>query len=85
MYSHDLECEKAKWKRTPKEERYCKQCQDGVVENLQHFLFKCSYFDNIRNDYSTFPQDESLSSFFNWEYSELVLSKLHYQRKEHNA
>ena len=85
LYSHDLECEKGKWSRTPKGERYCKQCKDDVEEDLHHFLFKCTYFENIRKDYATFPQHESISSFFNWEHSEVVLSKLHYKRKGSNG
>ena len=81
MSSHNLECEKGKWIRTPKGERYCKQCNNNIEEDLKHFLFECTYFQHIRNRYPEYPQNNSLFSFFNWEHSEVVLTKLHSHRK----
>ena len=82
MSSHNLECERGKWIRKPKGERYCRQCLTEDEEDLTHFLFECTYFQHIRNRYSCLPQNKSISNFFKWEHSEILLAKLHSHIKQ---
>ena len=81
MSSHELHCETGKWSRTPKGERYCKQCNEQVEEDLSHFIFNCARFQHIRASYPEFLLYNSLSDFFNWELGGIVLQKLHMERK----
>ena len=78
--SHDLECEKGKWNRTPKEQRLCKQCNQGEEETIFHFIFDCHKYKDIRDSCSTnFPTN--IHDFFKWEGSLLALMKMHSVRK----
>ena len=63
MSSHDLESEKGRWNRTPKGERFCKQCDDIVEESLRDFLFECKHFQHIRCSYPDYPKNKSLFRF----------------------
>ncbi len=42
------------WQNKPVEERICKVCESGEVENEFHFIFSCTLYNNIR---STFLQN----------------------------
>ena len=80
MSSHNLEIEKGRWSRTPKEERVCKQCTSGSVETLCHFLYQCDKFNHIRNRYTNFPTSPQLSNFFNSANCAVILEELHTER-----
>ena len=41
LSSHKLEIEVGRWNKVKREERVCKFCQLGKVENESHFLFEC--------------------------------------------
>ena len=43
-----LELEKGRWKRTGREIRYCKTCDDKKVETEFHFVFQCSALSEVR-------------------------------------
>ena len=50
--SHRLEIETGRWhkpKRTNIDERLCKKCT--VVENELHFIFECSFLNDLRMHY----------------------------------
>ena len=73
--SHNLACETSKWQGNDKS---CKQCNLPVWETLEHFIFDCDAFSDIRRRYDDFPSD--LKCFFTWELSDEVLELLHEQR-----
>ena len=35
----------------PATERYCDICNNGEIEDEVHFLFRCSFYNDIRNKY----------------------------------
>ena len=47
--NHPLEIEKGRHSKTPREERFCKNCQDGTVETESHFLLNCSTYQPLRD------------------------------------
>ncbi len=49
-----LEVETGRWQNKPVEERKCKVCKSGKVENEFHFIFICTLYTNIR---ATFLQN----------------------------
>jgi hypothetical protein len=75
LSSHNLACVTSKWSGS---NRICKNCDLNQDETLQHFLFDCSAYTDIRESYPRFPVD--VKSFFKWEYSGEVLEKLHLAR-----
>ena len=44
LSSHRLEIEVGRWKKLTREERICRSCELGKVENETHFLFECSRY-----------------------------------------
>ena len=40
--------EKGRHKKLPREARTCKLCINGSIENEEHFLFECKFYDDIR-------------------------------------
>ena len=48
LSSHKLEIEVGRWKKLTREERICKYCELGKVENETHFLFECSKYNQKR-------------------------------------
>ena len=48
---HNLEIEKGRHKKIPREERLCPLCLSGEIETEEHFLIKCNYFVNLRAQY----------------------------------
>ena len=46
-----IEIEKGRWRGKPREERLCKQCNTGVVEDMNHFLMDCPKYQEIRTKY----------------------------------
>ena len=45
---HDLEIEKGRHRKIPREARLCKLCNKGYIETEVHFLIKCDYYNNIK-------------------------------------
>ncbi len=43
-----MELEKGRWKRTGREIRYCKTCDDKKVETEFHSVFHCSALSEVR-------------------------------------
>ncbi len=43
-----LEIEISMWQNKQVEERICKVCERGEVENEFHFIFSCTLYNNIR-------------------------------------
>ena len=37
-----LEIETGRWRGVKREERFCKNCQSGEVENVEHWLLRCT-------------------------------------------
>ncbi len=49
-----LEIETGRWQNKSVEERICKVCESGEVENEFHLIFSCTSYNNIR---ATFLQN----------------------------
>ena len=56
-YSHNLEIERGRHKDLPREERVCKICQNGSVEDELHFLIECETYDYLRDLYQMYETD----------------------------
>ena len=75
---HVLEIEKGRHKRgntrTRREERICTLCNNGEVEDEEHFLLKCDRYNSLRikhkiehfNEASAFFTEENLSTLGNY-------------------
>ena len=48
LSSHKLEIEVGRWKKLTREERICRCCELGKVENETHFLFECPKYTQKR-------------------------------------
>ena len=46
-----LHVETGRYSNTKLEDRICKICNTGHIENEYHFLFHCTYYDDERNDF----------------------------------
>ena len=56
--SHQLRIERGRWENEREEERLCKVCGTGKIENEQHFLLDCFVFERFRrNMYSRIKQE----------------------------
>ena len=49
---HDLEIEKGRHRKVPREERFCQLCHANEIETEHHFLNVCPFFDALRTKYS---------------------------------
>ena len=47
---HELEIERGRHKKVPREARLCKLCAMEKIETEEHFLFECKYYEDIRKD-----------------------------------
>lgn len=45
---HDLEIEKGRHRKIPREARLCKLCNKGQIETEVHFLINCDYYNNVK-------------------------------------
>ena len=45
-----IEIELGRYQRIPRENRFCKQCQNNCVESELHFLFHCDKHSLLRSD-----------------------------------
>jgi len=48
--SNQLEIERGRWKRLPRSQRLCQQCDWNAIENEEHFILKCPKYDNFREE-----------------------------------
>ena len=55
---HELEIERGRHKNTSREMRYCKYCNGQQIETEEHFLFDCTYYNDIRTRVA-FPTSKS--------------------------
>src|SRR5690348_3368598 len=46
--SHSLQVEAGRWTHTPREERLCKICVTGAIEDEWHFICECYAYDRLR-------------------------------------
>ncbi len=46
-----LSIETCRWGSIPLEDRICKMCDSLVVEDEYHFIFHCSLYNNIRDQF----------------------------------
>ena len=76
---HALEIEKGRHKKIPREARLCKLCTRGNIETEEHFLFECTFYDDIRTKVNFDCANESIFAFDNshklGEYIMLALTK----------
>ena len=54
---HKLEIEKGRHLNIPREERICKICTAGEVENEQHFLITCQAYNHLKIKYKIYNFD----------------------------
>ena len=47
--THSLEIEKGRHSKTAPLERFCIICQDGSIENENHFLIECASYENLKD------------------------------------
>lgn len=51
---HQLEIEKGRHKKpvkTPRDERFCRLCNNNLIETEEHFLAECKFYDHIKGKY----------------------------------
>ena len=65
---HSLEIEKGRHRNIPREERFCKICTDGVIEDEEHFLLRCETYQPLRSKHSM--KSGNLNDFLNCENQE---------------
>ena len=63
MSSHNLVSEIGNWSGGDKT---CNKCSEGEIESLEHFIFNCTAYNEIRERFDAFPY--SLKTFFEWEH-----------------
>ena len=49
--NHCLEIEKGRHRNIPREERICNTCTDKIIEDEDHFLSKCKFYEQLRSRY----------------------------------
>ena len=62
---HPLEIEKGRHLNIPRDERTCKVCTDGVIEDEEHFLLKCEVYQTLRVKYHMY--EHNIQDFLNTE------------------
>ena len=46
--SHDLEIERGRYRKIPRENRICRLCNSNTIEDEYHFLLCCDFYNDIR-------------------------------------
>ena len=62
---HPLEIEKGRHLNIPRDERTCKVCTDGVIEDEEHFLLKCEVYQTLREKHHMYA--DNIQDFLNTE------------------
>lgn len=78
--SHTLHEETGRWTNTPRDERICSLCSEGI-ETLDHFLFKCIILTPIRMTFVNFP-DNLAELLTNPNFGNIII-KLHQKRNQY--
>ena len=60
---HGLEIEKGRHRNIPRNERVCKLCTSGQIEDEEHFLLDCSLYSHLRLKYNFEPINEATVFF----------------------
>ena len=61
---HPLEIEKGRHRNIPRDSRICKLCPSKEVENEEHFLTKCTFFNRYKSKYDL-QNIETATAFVN--------------------
>ena len=72
-----FQIEMGRWHGMKREERVCKECDSGEVEDVCHWLLQCSAWDHLRQpllEAMEGSRELGLSSKQHWRESSLVLS-----------
>ena len=74
--NHPLAIEKGRHTnpKTPRQERFCKLCDDQVVEDEDHFLLKCTTYTHLRDHYQI--NHDNVPDFLNMENQSLLAKYL---------
>ena len=48
--AHKLNIEVGRYNKTPRNERFCKKCKTGEIEDEMHFLLLCNHFETDRTN-----------------------------------
>ena len=51
LHAHSLEIERGRYVGLSREQRLCKCCDRGEIEDERHFLLSCSAFSQLRGSY----------------------------------
>ena len=62
---HQLEIEKGRHSKTPREDRICKTCASGAIEDEKHFLIECVTYMPLREMYNM--NDDNIRDFLDTE------------------
>ena len=66
LSSHNLEVETGRYNGIVRENRFCKLCNQNVIENEYHFMLCCSKYRNLRMKYNcnvAWPNKHIFNSF----------------------
>ena len=61
--SHNLQVEKGRWQRIPRQQRYC-SCENASVQDETHVIFNCQYTTDLRVKFNI-SQVTPMSEIFN--------------------
>ena len=75
-----LEIETGRWTKVNRNERFCKLCSNGSIENEPHFIFDCPALEQIRQPLLNNLQTFCPASFLHWS-SEEKLKYLFFNNK----
>jgi hypothetical protein len=48
--AHKLNIEVGRYNKIPRNERFCKKCKTGEIEDEMHFLLLCNHFETDRTN-----------------------------------
>ena len=65
---HNLEIEKGRHRNIPRGERICKSCEEGSIEDEEHFLMKCKAYQPMRVEHNI--KADNVNDFLNAENQE---------------
>ena len=62
---HGLQIEKPRVEVQSREQRLCRWCGQGMIEDIKHSVWECTAYQGIRQKYAQFFKISSLSALFN--------------------
>ncbi len=51
--SHWLRVETGRWQKQPREERVCSLCEHAAVEDVEHLVFDCPFYEGLRQRFNS--------------------------------